>query len=195
MKHARSLPALSPVSTLAAGLAASVVLASASLAAPVTFPLEPGHSQVKLTGYGVGFIPNNGEFHDYKGTLTVDPDDINACKVHLVMQVKSLDMGMVTSTVLAKDFMDPETYPTTTFNGACKPGTDGPVLAGDLTVHGQTHPFELKVSFVNHVLTTTGTFKRTEWGITSHQGLIGNATKVTVITSLPDNIVFKNAKD
>ena len=34
MKHARSLPALSPVSTLAAGLAASVVLASASLAAP-----------------------------------------------------------------------------------------------------------------------------------------------------------------
>ncbi|MBB3173820.1 polyisoprenoid-binding protein YceI [Endobacter medicaginis] len=177
---------------LSASLLAPTLLAVPALAAPITFPLDPGHSQVKLTGYGVGFIPNSGAFHDYKGTLTIDPDNINFCKVNLVMQVKSLDMGMVTSTVLAKDFMDPDTYPTSSFTGACKPGADGPVLAGDLTVHGQTHPFELQVTFKDHVLTNSGTFKRSEWGITGHQGMIGNATKVTVITHLPDSIVFKN---
>ena len=188
MKHASRL--------LASAVAAfsTATLATGALAASVTLPLDPGHSQVLLRGYAFGLTPNNGQFKDYSGTLTLDPPNIDTCTVDMTLQAKSLamSMGMVTKMVLAEDFLDPAKYPTLAFHGACKSnGPDKlPTLVGTLTMHGETHPFSMDVTYKDSVLTTSGKLKREEWNVNGSQTVIGDTVKVTVVVRLPDSIKF-----
>lgn len=185
--------------TTSLALFAALALPVAAAAAPVTLPLDPDHSRVSLRGYAFGLTPTDGQFNAYKGTLTLSPPGMDTCTVDMTLQAKSLkmSMGMVTDMVLAPDFLDPDKYPELVYHGTCRSNGAGklPTLAGQLTMHGQTHPFDMAVTYKNGVLTTAGTLKREEWGVNGRETMIGHQVKVTVTVRLPDSVHFDTPAD
>lgn len=158
----------------------------AAFAAPEILQLTPGNMLAQTHSHAA-FFGVSGHFRKLSGTLRFDPAT-RQCTIDTVFVVKSLTAPlMVRGQVMSKDFLDPDRYPTMRFQGECK--NNGSVLAGELTMHGQTHPFAMRVTNVYSdgrliEFKTAGTLDRYEWGLDGLKMLVGKNLTVTDAVSL-----------
>ncbi|MDD2875959.1 MAG: YceI family protein [Acidiphilium sp.] len=165
----------------------ATVTASPAFASPETLHLTPGNMLAQTHSSAMLFTVT-GTYRQLNGTLDFDPAT-KTCSVEVTFQTRSLALpnAIMRGQVMSKNFLDPAKYPTSRFVGTCT--KDGTVLAGELTNHGQTHPFDMAVTYRmagGHLvgIDTVGSFNRYEWGLTGKSMTVGKTIKVTNDISL-----------
>ncbi len=156
-------------------------------AAPETLQLTPGN-MLAQTHSGAILFTVTGTYRQLAGTLMFDPV-AKTCSVDVTFQTRSLALpnAIIRGQVMAKDFLDPDKYPTSRYVGTCTKG--GTVMAGKLTNHGQTHRFDMAVIYrmVDGKLAdidTAGSFNRYHWGLTGQSMTVSKMIRVTNKISL-----------
>lgn len=132
-------------------LAAFGFLAATSVNA-AEYGFDKAHSHVGFKiKHILGMVP--GEFKDYDGTFTFDPDKPEASKVKVTIQAASIntDNDFRDKDLRSEKYFNVEKYPTLTF--VSKKVSKGEVdnkysVVGDLTIHGVTKPVTLDVDYL-----------------------------------------------
>lgn len=186
--HRRSRYRLEPCCYLAgaAAVAALFVPLMAS-AAPVSLTLSPA-DMLAQTHSRAMFVSVTGTFRQLAGTLDFDPAT-GACHVDVTFQVESLQLpnALIRSQTMSAGFLDPAQYPQQHYIGDCQ----GNMLNGNLTMRGETHPFDMVVTrqFSGTKLTSLhlqGALNRYEWGLSGLSMTVGKMITVTNDIELPD---------
>lgn len=152
-------------------------------AAPLLLSLLPRSAQVAFRAYGLGFLPIDGSFTRFTGTLRLDPDDPAACSIDVRAEAASLQMpdASMTRDALGEDLLDVGRHPAFAFEGQCSGGR----LHGTLLLHGVTRPLTMDVVVVNAVWTATGIMLRAEWGMGARPMMAGPEVRLRVTAALP----------
>lgn len=164
-------------------LALSLLLLLASPVRAGQTNLSPSASAVELRSYGFGLLPFDGKFSRFHGWLRYDPANPGACQVVLEIEAGSLTMSSETvrERITGPEMMDVARFPDLAFHGAC----EGDIVAGALTMHGQTHPFNLDIVRSAGMIEATGRLRRAEWGVGGSPLLGGSTVRIRVITPDP----------
>ena len=131
--------------------AAAAGLATAASAAVETYAIDPVHSSV---GFSIRHILTKvpGSFTQFRGTITVDRDNLENSSVEAVIDVASVSTrnDKRDTHLKSPDFFDAAKFGTITFKSTSwKKTGDGTFdVAGDLTIHGVTRPVVLKVDLL-----------------------------------------------
>ena len=167
-------------SAFALAVVSLAALSTASVAAPVTYKIDPAHSYPAFEADHFGGLSIwRGKFKQTAGTIVYDKEGRSGT-VDVTVETKSLDMGHdgMNAHASSPDMLDVAKYPTATFKGKlAKFQGDKPTeVQGELTLHGVTKPVTLKVeSFLCKYIEFTkkdtcgadasGTFNREAFGI------------------------------
>jgi polyisoprenoid-binding protein YceI len=149
--------------------------------------LTPGNMLSQTHSTAVLFTIT-GTYRQLSGTLTFDPA-AKTCHIDVTFVTSSLALpnAIVRGQVMSKAFLDPKQYPQTSYIGDCaKNGTE---LDGKLTMHGQTHPFAMKLTerMANGKLVgfdSVGKLDRYNWGLDGLKLMVGKVITVTNDISL-----------
>ena len=81
-----------------------------------TWNIDPSHSQLGFMVRHVMVTKTRGQFTDYAGSFTIDPENVNNA-ANVVIQATSIDTGNADRDghVRTGDFFDVEKYPDITF--------------------------------------------------------------------------------
>ena len=153
-----------------------------------------GAAEFKLSGdnTAVKFVGSKkdgkhvGSFPKLAGTFTVD-GDVTKAKLEVTLDVEALttDTAKLTGHLKSPDFFDAKRFVEAKFvSKSIKAGAEGYVVAGDLTLHGVTHPlsFPAKIAVADGALTVSSAFdlNRHEWGISYGKGNVNDLVKMTI---------------
>ncbi len=144
---------------LMSGLVIALALASVTQAAPVTWTIDPGHSQV---GFSIRhfFSRVPGHFTKFSGTIVYDPDKPAASSVKAEIDAASISTAQEKrdNHLRSEDFFFVEKNPTLTFASTkVTPSGEGKlVVEGNLTMRGVTRPATLDVTFLGAGPTMNG---------------------------------------
>lgn len=182
MRHTRHLlPALLALAPLAA------------MATPVTYSIDPVHSQVVFNVDHNGFSRSFGRLRITEGTIVFDRDDWSKSSVQATIDLASVDMGDTEwdkavrgPNLLASDKARTANYVSESVE---KRSDDEGVVHGKLTLRGTTLPVDLpfRVNRVGKTIyglhTVAGfssqvTLDRTAYGMTANRGSIGTDVSV-----------------
>ena len=154
-----------------------------SWAAPSKFVLQPGSVQVRFRAYGLGLVPIEGQFTRFRGTLTLDNKDPQACTLTLEAETASLDMGsrLMTQDAQGPDLLDVTAYPDFRINGQCVDGR----LEATLLLHGISKPIVLNVTRANGTWTAAGMMRRAEWGMGARPFMAGPEVRISMTAGMP----------
>jgi polyisoprenoid-binding protein YceI len=175
--------------------AAALVLlfsASAALAGPSEFRIDPVHSQIFFSASHDGYTYPWGRMHVKEGTFRFDDDDWSTAQVDATIDIGSLDMGDADwNRKLLGPYFDASTYPTARYvsTGVEKTGERSGVIHGKLTLLGRTRPVDLQVTFNRAALngytlhyvagfSATAKFKRSDFGMTRTLKTVGDEVSV-----------------
>ena len=153
-------PALRPLAVLVAAL----TLASPAVAAPVTWKVDPAHTEV---GFDVRhfFTKVHGVFHDAQGTIVFDEQDPTAIKVDASARVASVDTGNRNrdSDLQTPDFFNAATDSILSFRSTKveKTGKSKYKVTGDLTMRGVTKQVVFDAEFLG---SSTVSVEGKSWG-------------------------------
>lgn len=141
--------------------------------------LGPDTARIDFRAYAFGVLPIDGTFIRFDGRLTFAAA---GCRLVLRVEVASLAIAdpAMRADMLSANLLDATTYPALAFEGACQ----GEAIAGDLTLHGVTHPLVLSVTHDRGETIAEGTLLRTDWGITGRPLLAGRTVRLR-LTVLP----------
>ncbi|NID16964.1 YceI family protein [Luteibacter yeojuensis] len=182
MRHARLLPL--PVLAFAAGLAS---------AEPVTYRMDPVHSQVVFNVDHNGFSRSFGRLRIAEGKVVFDRDDWSKSSVEATIDLGSVDMGDPNwdKAVRGSNLLDSARAGTARYvsDAVEKRGDDEGVVHGKLTLRGITLPLDIpfRVNRVGRTIfgmhTVAGfsayvTLDRTAYGMTANRGSIGSDVAV-----------------
>lgn len=175
---------------LVAGLALPLAMPSGAVAAPIILALTPGNMLAQTHSRAM-MIATTATFRQLSGTLRYDPAT-GACTMDVTFVVLSLQLpnALLRSKTMSDDFLDPAQYPLQRYVGTCQTApAGGTMLAGALTMHGQTHPFNMAVTFDRSgaaatAMHTTGTLNRFDWGVSGSPMLAGKMIHITNDISL-----------
>ena len=175
-----------PACALTALLVLAIGGAMPARAARHSFALAPGPVQMQLRAYSLGFIPIDGSFKRFAGTLELDDADPAFCMLSLTAQANSLEMPtqLMTDNALGPDLLDVAHYPTARFDGQCH----GSALAGVLELHGVAKPLEMAVTVAVGRWTAVGQVHRAAWGMGAKPALAGPEVRITITAGLPANM-------
>jgi Uncharacterized conserved protein len=172
---------------LATAASLALVSISPAFASPETLQLTPGNMLAQTHSSAMLFTVT-GTYRQLAGTLTFDPV-AKTCAVDVTFQTRSLALpnAIVRGQVMAKDFLDPQKYPTSRYVGTC--ADNGTMMIGNLTNHGQTHKFDMKITYVVKDgkligIDTEGAFNRYHWGLNGESMTVGKMIRVTNKISL-----------
>ncbi len=177
------------IPSIAAVVAVTTLLTPAVYAAPEEYVLEKPHTQILFFVSHLGFSKSQGEFHDFDGGFTFDPEDWSNSYAKVTIRTHSIDMDDYAwdKHMRNEDFFDVNVHPTMTFESTKleKTGEDTGKLHGDLTLLGVTRPVTLDVTF-NKVgqhfkskewiagFSAAATIKRSEFGMKYGLPVIGD---------------------
>ena len=153
-------PALRPLAVLLAAL----TLASPAVAAPVTWKVDPAHTEV---GFDVRhfFTKVHGVFHDTQGTIVFDEQDPTAIKVDASARVARVDTGNRNrdSDLQTPDFFNAATDSILSFRSTKveKTGKSKYKVTGDLTMRGVTKQVVFDAEFLG---SSTVSVEGKSWG-------------------------------
>ena len=177
-----------------AGLIGAAVTAQA---APVTYKLDPGHTNVLFSWNHFGFSNPTANLGLGEGTLVFDEKDAAKSSVEVTLPLANLDTHVTKLDEHLKkpDFFDADKFPTVTFKSTKVQSLGGGKykVTGDLTVHGVTKPVVLdaklnksgvhpmlKVQTVGFDATTT--VKRSDFGMGAYVPNVSDEIKIHITT-------------
>ena len=124
---------------LAAVLAAATTTAFAD---PVTYALDPTHTNVVASWSHLGFSNPVAHFGDAEGTLVYDAEDVGASSVTVTLPLSGLDahVDAFNEHLRSDDFFDAAQFQEITFTSTAVEGAgEGKLkVTGDLTIKGIT---------------------------------------------------------
>lgn len=192
------MPTLRSLALTASLAALTVVSPTAAVAAgKTTWRFDPVHTQITFFVDHLGFAQAAGRVRVAEGWFRFDPDDWSSAAVDVTIDLTSLDMGDAkwSETVRSGQFLNVERWPTARFVGRSldsagqAPGRA--VLRGDLTLHGQTAPVELAVTF-NRIgrdpyafkrkagFSARTTLRRSAFGMTRYAEVVGEDVEMRI---------------
>jgi len=131
--------------------ASALSLAGVAQAKPVTYAIDPLHSNVQFTIRHI-FSKVTGSFTKFSGQLVYDADAPAASSVTAEIDANSINTmsDRRDGHLKSPDFFDTAKYPTLTFTSAkVTAGADGKLkVEGTLTMHGVAKPVTLDASFL-----------------------------------------------
>jgi len=123
--------------------------ATAAVAAPETFNIDPGHTAPRFEYSHFGYSNQMHRFDKTSGKIVLDRA-ARAGSVDVTIDAKSVNTGyaLFNGHIQGADFFDTEKYPAITFKStAVKFDGDKPVaIDGNLTIKGVTKPVTLTVT-------------------------------------------------
>ena len=106
--------------------------------------------QFKINHLGYSYII--GQFEEFSGQFSYDPENLESSSVEFDVQVSSLNTNHAERDkhFLSEDFLEADAYPTATFTstGFEPNGDDEGILTGDLALKGETREIEMPVMLV-----------------------------------------------
>jgi polyisoprenoid-binding protein YceI len=170
---------------LCATMLGALLLAPAASASPMTLQLTAGNMLAQTHSHAI-ILTVTGTFSQLSGTLNFDPD-AKTCNVDVTFVVKSLQLpnALIRSQTMSAGFLDPDQYPTQHYVGSCQ----GNNLVGNLTMRGQTHPFDMVITQETNGgqltgLHLEGVLNRYDWGLNGLTMTVGKMIRVTNDISL-----------
>lgn len=182
-------------SLAALGCAAVLSFSAPAQAAPTQYELDKPHTQIMFFVKHMGVSFSHGEFTDYSGVFTYDPENPAAGGAEVTINTASVEMNHEKWNAHLKneDFFDVEKFPEMTFKstGVEVTGEDTAQLTGDLTLLGVTKPVTLDVTFIDTGVhpynkkniigfTATGTLNRSEFGMDYGIPNVGDEVEIRI---------------
>jgi polyisoprenoid-binding protein YceI len=174
-----------------------VALFAAGLARaePVTYVLDPAHTQVSFSVDRFGFNHVLGRFDSVEGEVMLDEANPASSSVHAVIQIASISTGNDTRNehLRGERWLNAQAYPTMEFRSTSVrlTGERTAEVTGDLTLLGQTHAVTLNVT-LNRLgespsnrrpsagFSATGSLSRAAFGSTTAQNMIGDSVSISI---------------
>lgn len=181
---------------LSAAALLSLAIAPA-FAAPVTYTLDPTHTNVVAQWNHFGFSNPFANFGDVEGTLVYDAANPAASSVQVTLPLSGLDgfNDKFDEHLRSADFFDAAKYPDATFKSTRveAAGKDKLKVTGDLTIKDVTRPVVLDVTLNKageHPMKkvpaigfdATATISRTEFGVGAYVPNVGDAVTLRITT-------------
>ncbi|WP_149194233.1 YceI family protein [Luteimonas suaedae] len=179
-------------------LAVALSLAAApALAAPVTYQIDPNHTDVVAQWNHLGFSNPIIHFGDVDGAIVYDADDVSASSVEVTLPLSGLNSHVekFDQHLRSDDFFDAANHPEATFRStAVESAGEGKLkVTGDLTIKGISKPVVLDVTLNEmgpHPMTkreaigfdATTTVKRTDFDLGMHAPHVGDEVQLRITT-------------
>ncbi len=176
---------------------ALVFASTAAFAAPVTYKIDPNHTNVLASWSHFGFSHPSINFGQAEGTIVYDAENVSASSVQVTLPLKGLS-------ALAEDFYDHLTsadwfdaakYPDASFKSTqVEAAGEGKLkVTGDLTVKGVTKPVVLDVTLnkaAEHPMggraaigfDATATVKRSDFGLGKYVPNVSDEVALRITT-------------
>lgn len=179
---------------LAAALAAA---STAAFAAPVTYVIDPTHTDVIASWSHLGFSNPIAHFGQVDGSITYDPQDVGASSVSVTIPLAGMNSHVPAfdKHLRSADLFDADKHPTITFRSTkVEAAGEGRLrVTGELTVKGVTKPSVLDVTLnkigehpMNKRQTigfdATTTLKRSEFGIAYAVPAVSDEVRIRITT-------------
>lgn len=160
-----------------------------------TYQLDPHHWSLLFDVDHFGYSRFVVRFDKIDATLDVDADQIEKSRAHVTIDAASVSTNdaALDRIVAGPDMFDAARFPIITFEstGLTRTGKATGKLVGNLTLHGQTHPVTLAVTFNGGApdpltgqntlgFSAEGHFDRSRWGLSTWWPAVGNDVHVAV---------------
>ncbi|MGV8941791.1 MAG: YceI family protein [Lysobacter sp.] len=180
----------------AALVAALTTASAAAFAAPVTYQLDPAHTDVIAQWSHFGFSNPSMHFGQADGVLVYDADNVAASSVQVTLPLSSTNSFTVKfdQHLRSADFFDAAKFPTATFKSTkVEAAGEGKLkVTGELTIKDITKPVVLDVT-LNKVgenmakQPTIGfdamtTIKRTDFGVGMYAPAVSDEVQIRITT-------------
>ncbi len=177
-----------------------------AMAAPVTYSMDPNHTQVRLTWTHFGFSHPSAVIGIDSGTIVYDPAHPEQATVKVSMPLSTLDTHVpaLDEHLKGGDFFDAAKFPVATFTSTAVEAVDETHLnvAGKLSVHGVTRPVTLHVT-INKVgeqpmwsapaigFDATATLERSGFGVGQYVPAVSDAIQVHITTEAIESKAYQ----
>ena len=195
--HLRQPPSSIRLSALLALLACLPAVAGE----PARYAFDPVHTRVMFAIDHAGFSKAIGTISGSQGSLHFDVEDWSSARLDVVVPMHRLDMGDSgwSASVFAPRFLDVKRHPQARFvatDGLQRQLANRGRACGQLTLHGVTRPLCLDVvlnkagryplpPFRRTIgFSATATLKRSDYGMTSWQSLVGDDVELRIEAEL-----------
>ncbi|MFV5491395.1 YceI family protein [Acinetobacter sp. ASP199] len=182
--------------TLALGLTLATV-ATFSMAKPVAYTIDPGHTATVFNWSHFGFSTPSANFSDIQGTITVDNEKPANSSVHVTIPVSSINTNVkaLDEHIQTAEFFDVEKHPNITFKSTKVQalGKNKYKITGNLTIKGVTKPVVLDAVLNKqavHPMTklqtigfnATTSFNRSAFNVGAYVPNVGDKITVNITT-------------
>ena len=177
-------------------VAALFAFAGPAFAAPVTYKLDPTHTDVIAQWSHFGFSNPSAHFGQADGSLVYDADNVAKSSVQVTLPLSGLDAftAKFDEHLRSADFFDAIKFPSASFKSTkVEDLGDGKLkVSGDLTIKDITKPVVLDVT-LNKVgenmqkqptigFDATTTIKRTDFGVGLYAPAVSDEVKIRITT-------------
>jgi len=193
-------PRQRPTSSCLPALLALLACMPATAGDPPRYVFDPVHTRVMFTIDHAGFSKAIGTVSGSQGSLHFDPEDWSSARLDVVVPMNRLDLGdsSWTASVFAPRFLDVKRHPQARFvaSGLQRQTGNRGQACGQLTLRGVTRPLCLEV-VLNKVgryplppfhrtigFSATAMLKRSDYGMTRWQSLVGNDIELRIEAEL-----------
>ncbi|MFZ2237287.1 MAG: YceI family protein [Dokdonella sp.] len=178
-------------------LASAIILGSSTaIAAPVSYTIDPDHTDVLFTWNHFGYSNPTGHLGLASGTIVFDEAKPEASSVEVSFPLTGMDshVSKLNEHLKGEEFFDAAKFPEITFKSSKvekAAGTNAFTVTGDLTIHGVTKPVVLaatlnsaemhpmkKVPAIGFDATTT--LKRSDFGVAAYVPKVSDEIKVRI---------------
>ena len=170
---------------------------SPAFAAPVTYKLDPGHTNVLASWNHFGYSNPSINFGQVDGTLVYDADQISASSVQVTLPLTGLSAlaDQFYDHLTSDKWFDAAKYPAATFKSTrVEAAGEGKLkVTGDLTIKGITKPVVLDVTLNKageHPMKkvpaigfdATATVKRSDFGVGAYAPMVSDEVALKITT-------------
>ncbi len=178
-------------------IAALFAFTGAAFAAPVTYKLDPNHTDVIAQWSHFGFSNPSAHFGKADGSLVYDAENVGASSVQVTLPLAGLNsfVSDFDDHLRSADFFEAEKFPSATFKSTrVESAGEGRLsVTGDLTIKGITKPVVLDVT-MNKAgeqpmakraaigFDATGTVLRSDFGLGKYAPAVSDEVKLRITT-------------
>ncbi|MGY0799663.1 YceI family protein [Lysobacter sp. A286] len=177
-------------------VAALATASTAAFAAPVTYQLDPAHTDVIAQWNHFGFSNPSAHFGNADGVLVYDADNVAASSVQVTLPMSGLDSFTADfdEHLRSADFFDMAAFPAATFKSTkVEAAGEGKLkVTGELTIKDITKPVVLDVT-LNKAgenmggqlaigFDATTTIKRTDFGVGMYAPAVSDEVRIRITT-------------
>ena len=178
-------------------VAALFAFAGSAFAAPVTYKIDPNHTNVLASWSHFGFSNPSINFGEADGTIVYDADKVSASSVQVTLPLKGLSANAADfyDHLTSGDWFDAAQFPAATFKSTqVESAGEGKLkVTGNLTIKGVTKPVVLDVT-LNKAgeqpmakraavgFDATATVKRSDFGLAKYVPNVSDEVKLRITT-------------